>query len=234
MEAIILENIPFEVDIDSLAKRLHIAPGSRDMDDLRRLVGEALAIGRPKALYGIAYIDSKSDDSVVIDGVTLASRVLRVNLEQAHRVFPYLGTGGMELEEWSNSMAAILQRFWADTIAETALRYALRACEAALNERFQPGRTSSMSPGSLEDWPIEQQTPLFSILGDTRAAIGVQLTDSYLMVPRKSVSGLRFPTEVSFASCQLCPRAVCPGRSAPYDAGLYERKYRLSASPDAE
>lgn len=234
MDAIILDNIPFEADLNALAKRLHVEPGSRDMDDLRRLAAEALAIGRPKALYGIAYIDSKSEESVVVDGLTLTSRVLRVNLDQVHRVFPYLATGGMELEDWSSAISDILHRFWADTIAETALRYAVKALEAQLDERFQPGRTSSMSPGSLADWPMEQQTPLFHILGDTRAAIGVQLTDSYLMIPRKSVSGLRFPTEVSFTSCQLCPREVCPGRSAPYDAGLYERKYRVEVAGGGE
>jgi len=47
------------------------------------------------------------------------------------------------------------------------------------------------------------------------------------MVPVKSVSGILFPTEESFASCQLCPREVCPGRRAPYDPDLYDAKYRL-------
>jgi hypothetical protein len=59
--------------------------------------------------------------------------------------------------------------------------------------------------------------------------VGVRLTDSCLMMPTKSVSGIRFPTETSFESCQLCPRDDCPGRRAPYDSGLYDRRYRLPA-----
>lgn len=82
-----------------------------------------------------------------------------------------------------------------------------------------------MSPGSLEDWPVSQQSALFSLLGDTQHAIGVQLTESCLMVPTKSVSGIRFPMEDSFESCQLCPREDCPGRRAPYDEALYARRF---------
>jgi hypothetical protein len=41
------------------------------------------------------------------------------------------------------------------------------------------------------------------------------------------VSGIRFPTTESFESCQLCPRAGCPGRRAAYDASLYDRRYRV-------
>ena len=46
------------------------------------------------------------------------------------------------------------------------------------------------------------------------------------MVPTKSVSGILFPAEETFASCQLCPRDDCPNRRAPYDPELFERKYR--------
>jgi len=45
----------------------------------------------------------------------------------------------------------------------------------------------------------------------------VRLTESLLMIPRKSASGIYFPTEVSFSSCQLCPRERCDNRKAGYD-----------------
>jgi hypothetical protein len=80
----------------------------------------------------------------------------------------------------------------------------------------------------LTNWPLSEQGALFALLGDPHEAIGVRLTDSYLMVPTKSVSGIRFPTEQSFESCQLCPRERCPGRKAPYDSGLYDRRYRVN------
>jgi hypothetical protein len=80
-----------------------------------------------------------------------------------------------------------------------------------------------MHPGSGDAsvWPIEQQGPLFSLLGDVTGAIGVELTDSFLMVPNKSVSGVRFATEIDFRSCQLCHREGCPSRSAAFDPELW-------------
>jgi len=42
------------------------------------------------------------------------------------------------------------------------------------------------------------------------------------MVPNKTVSGVRFPTEHDFRACQVCHRDDCPSRSAPFDAELWE------------
>jgi hypothetical protein len=76
-----------------------------------------------------------------------------------------------------------------------------------------------MNPGSgpADTWPIRQQKELFSLFGDVEAAIGVRLTESFLMIPNKTVSGLVFATESDFATCSLCPRDVCRNRRAPYD-----------------
>jgi hypothetical protein len=53
--------------------------------------------------------------------------------------------------------------------------------------------------------------------------------DSLMMDPVQSISGIIFPTETSFESCQLCPRENCPGRRAAYDKNLYEKKYKPKA-----
>ena len=58
---------------------------------------------------------------------------------------------------------------------------------------------------------------LFALFGDGQTPIGVSLTSSCLMIPAKSISGIYFPTEVPFFSCQLCDRKDCPGRKAVYD-----------------
>jgi len=230
MSATTLDNIPFKVNIESLMKRLRLKKGDRHEEDLVHLVEEAQTIGKPKALYKVVYIDSKHDDHVVINGITLNSRVLRVNLEEAHRVFPFVATCGKELEDWARSMEDILLRFWAESINEVALRLAIKAIDKHIEEQYRPGKKSRMTPGSLKDWPIEEQQTLFKILGNTKESIGVRLTDGLMMVPTKSVSGILFPTEVDFESCQLCPREKCPGRRAPYDKDLYERRYSPTSS----
>jgi hypothetical protein len=226
MDPIILDRIPFPLRFETLLERVCLKQDRKEVTDLRPMADEAQRIGMPKALYRISYIEAKDEERVVIDGTTLTSRVLRVNLDNAHRVFPFVATCGTELDAWANAIGDMLRRYWAEMIKEMALRCAINALHEHLIEHFRPGKTSRMNPGSLKDWPIEEQRALFAILGNTEDTIGVHLTESLLMIPTRSVSGIFFPTEVSFESCQLCPREKCPGRRAPYDSGLYDRRYQ--------
>ncbi len=227
LDSVVLSNIPFRVDFAALLKKMRVKADSSYATQLQELVEQAQAIGRPKALYRLAFIEEKGDDYVVANGVRFSSRVLRVNLEDAQRVFGYVATCGGELEAWAAGLKDMLLGFWADAINEMVLYAALQFLEEHLVAQYSLGNSSTMNPGSLPDWPIAEQRQLFSLLGDTGEQIGVTLTESLLMMPTKSVSGLRFPQEESFASCQLCPRENCPNRKAPYDRELFERKYRL-------
>ena len=223
MEATVIDPLPFSLDVPALFEKLHARAQHRE--EIGRLVAEAEAVARPKALYKLVFIQDKGAESVTADGVTLTSRVPRVNLAKLHRFFAFIGTAGRELEAWADAKQDMLTHFYADAINEAVLHVAMTTFAAQLTERFQLASTAVMNPGSLTDWPLREQRPLFALLGDVRSAIGVELTDSLLMVPRKSVSGIRFVAEETFASCQLCPRHDCPNRRAPYDAGLFERKY---------
>ncbi len=42
------------------------------------------------------------------------------------------------------------------------------------------------------------------------------------MVPYKTTSGVLFPTEVDFRSCEVCRRENCPSRQAPFNKKLWE------------
>jgi hypothetical protein len=225
MSETILTNIPFDLDLPNLLKKLRIDARPEYAERCTCLAREAAVLARPKAAYRLSSVESKGDDHVVVDGVTLTSRILRVNLEDVHRAFPFLATCGAELETWSKSIDDMLEGFWADAIMEEALRAAFDALTADLGQRYGLTQTGMMNPGSLADWPIEEQAGLFRILGGASEQIGVRLTDSFLMVPIKSVSGLRFPTEAQYENCELCPRDPCPNRRAPYDPDLYERRY---------
>jgi len=226
LEAVVMDDIAFRPDLERLMRKLRIKEGSRHADQIASLLDEAQAIARPRAMYRVAYVDSRDESGVVIDEISFHSRVLRVNLDSVHRVFPFIVTGGIELHEWTQAQDNLLVRYYADVISETAARSAAARLKARLVRQYGLGRTSTMSPGSLEDWPIQEQRPLFALLGDPERAIGVRLTDSMLMIPSKSVSGIRFPVEKTFESCQLCRRERCPSRKAPYDPELYARRYR--------
>lgn len=221
----ILDGVAFEPDLALLIKRLRLKPGSAHEREFMHLFEEARAIAQPRAAYRAAYITGRGDDWVEIEGLRFTSRVLRVNLEKAHRVFAYLVTCGSELQAWSEQYHEMLAHFWTEEIKEMALRCAFPALLEDLRGLFNPGKTASMSPGSLADWPVQEQSVLFDLLGPLAGAIGVGLTESMMMKPTKTVSGIYFPTEVDFESCQLCPRLECPGRRAPYDPHLFAERY---------
>lgn len=223
VSAHIIDRIPFSPPVDGLIKRLRIRPGKEA--EFLRLLEAASRIARPRGLYLAAYLTNRGEDWIEIEGVRFTSRVLRVNLEPAHRVFPYLATCGVELQQWGDELEDMLLRYWAEIIKEAALACALREVSASVEGRYCPGKTSTMSPGSLQDWPIEEQRPLFRLLGAHSDQIGVRLTDSLLMAPSKTVSGIRFPNEVDFESCQLCSRDGCLGRRAIYDPQLYDERF---------
>ena len=226
MEQVLLEHVPFHIDMGAFKDWLPLVEGKREGDQLRRVIAESRDIARPKAFYKMSFIEDRGNDFVVIDGIRFNSRVMTVNLDNSHRVFPYLITCGMELEKWGKSDDDMLFRVWAETIKEWALVAALDVLQRDLQKRYEPGETATMNPGSIEDWPIEEQRSLFDLLGHGTDSVGVRLMESCLMIPTKTVSGIQFPTEVGFESCQLCPRERCPGRRAEYDSGLYDRRYR--------
>lgn len=227
MDNIIIDNIEFKVDIESLLKKLHMNTDSEDFSTIQKLVQEAEAVARPKALIKAAYIESRGDNFVVINNIKCVSRVLSVNLQNINRVFPYIATCGMELYNWSHNIKDMVESFWSGTICEAALLSAMASISSYLKENYKVSKLSAMNPGSLKDWPLGEQKNLFKLFGDTKALIGVELTQSSLMIPVKSVSGMLFETETSFESCQLCPRENCPNRRAPYDKDLFEHSYKL-------
>lgn len=217
MNLVTLTDIPFKVDFEALLKRLHIRPDSDDAPEIQRMAEEAERIAKPKAAYQVSFVEKADDRRVTVDGVPFTSRILRVNLDQVHRVFPYMATCGMELQKWSNQFDDMLVNFWADTIKAMALMAATDALADHLQTHYMPGPLGVMNPGSLTDWPISEQKMFFHLFNDAQNPIGIQLSSTFLMTPNKSVTGLQFSTDSKYVNCQLCPRENCPGRRAPYD-----------------
>ena len=191
-----------------------------DQQEVQNLLEITKPLISAKAIYKACYIDEKLEDAVIIEGIRLNSRVLRRNLEKVGRVFPHIITIGAKLEENVKVCTDLLEKYIIDTIGNIALIKARKYLEDHLCSKFGLDGLSYMSPGSLVDWPIEEQRPLFLLLEGVGESIDVRLTESLIMLPRKSVSGIFFPSEVTFYSCQLCPREKCEGRKARYNEDL--------------
>jgi len=211
-----IEQIPVSLDMEEVRNRFRVV----DQQEVQNLLEVAKPLISAKAIYEACYVDEKLEDAVIINGIRFSSRVLRRNLDKVGRVFPYVVTIGTRLEEKIKACTDLLEEYIIDTIGNIALIKARKHIEDHLRSRFALDSLSYMSPGSLADWPLEEQRPLFSLLKGAGESIGVRLTENLLMLPRKSVSGIFFPAEVSFYSCQLCPRERCEGRKARYNKDL--------------
>ena len=219
MEPVVLDSVSFKVSLPDLLKELHVRPSY--VDKFEALVEQATAIARPKAVYKKAVLEASGDSSVVIEGVELNSRVLRVNLREVSDFFPAVVTCGEELAAWANSIDDMVLNFWANALSEKAMRSAKAALEVHLQENYKTESLAQMNPGSVVDWSILEQRKLLAIIGDVKGLIGVELTSSSLLLPLKSISGIWFPNE-NYENCMLCPKQ-CPNRKAVYDPDMYER-----------
>lgn len=218
-----LDDIPFTLDAELLMEQLRVQRGTRSAGAFAELLDRVVQVARPKAVYEVAYVDDKGDDSVVLNGVRFTSRALRRNLDPVERVFAYVVTCGTEADAITVPEGDMTQALWLWTIKETLVHGAAEYLYGHLATRYQLSHWAAMHPGSgdADVWPIEQQRQLFSLLGDVEALIGVKLTDSMLMVPTMSESGIVFATETDFATCQVCHREDCPRRQAPFDEAVW-------------
>jgi hypothetical protein len=217
----VLKNIPLRLSIEGFADRLKLRGELPEQS--RILLEEALPLISGKAVFKTCYVDSRSESAVIVNGVSLNSRVLRKQLEKAERVFAYVVTIGSGLDEKARACSDALHRYYYDEIGNVAVVKVRYYLKEHLQSSFRIKGLSTLGPGQLQDWPLEGQRALFSLLGDVQGAIGVNLTESLLMRPAKSLSGLYFPTETTFFACRLCPREKCASRRAKYDPTLSEQ-----------
>ena len=59
MEPVILNSLPGVIDVEALAVRLRMRPGSGLRDELAEIVARAQEIVRPKAMYRLAFIEER-------------------------------------------------------------------------------------------------------------------------------------------------------------------------------
>ena len=172
----------------------------------------------------MASVETGDGDDVTVNGVTVRSALMKKNFGGLSRVFPFVCTSGEGLERWSARYSDDpLASYWADEIKKAYLYAFIPVFRSAVAERYGvKGRFPSMNPGSLEkEWPISGQEQLFAMLGgreNVKKYTGVTLTESFLMLPSKTVSGICFESETDYENCMLCPRVSCPNRRAPFDA----------------
>jgi len=216
----VVSDIDFEMDAPQIQTRLGLSAESGEWPDVQGLMREMERIVEPQLAYKPFYIQDKGEETVTIEDIEFSSKVLRKNLEDVQRVFPFVVTLGPGVDDMLKREGDFLRQYYLDVIANVALQDVIKSVCASLQDEHHIEQVSYMNPGSLQDWPLEQQRPLFRLLGDVEETIGVRLAPSLLMYPSKTESGMFFPTEVTFFNCQLCPNENCPSRKAAFDEAM--------------
>jgi hypothetical protein len=201
----ILRDIPIHLNPEEILA----SPGRRQVQpDLLSQAEQAIALGQtlwqPVAIYDWFDVQRVDGEHVYLSGedtlhTSQPSAVLQVGpkadlLDHARRVLVSVITIGPALEQRVQELQAAregLQSYLLDSAGVVALGSVGEALRCLVEEAAADlgwGVSPSLSPGSLVGWPLRGQRELCALLPIEE--IGVQLTNHYVLVPSKSVSGL--------------------------------------------
>ena len=224
MNTVFIESPDLHFTAADILEKMGMPRDHKFGEKIAEFLKKAEVIAKPKAFYMKMKIEKRTEDSVTIGGQTFQSIALAKNLTNVDTVYPYLCTCGSELAEYAIGLDDILEQYAFDAIMEMYRKEVLVAMMGVLSDSLEEvGQTSAVNPGSLIDWPISEQQKLFAVFGENAEKIGVTLSDSCIMSPIKSVSGIRYQTDKAFHNCQLCQKKVCPDREDPFNRELYCR-----------
>lgn len=215
-------DVPFDPDFTELSEQIRLDAYPELEEQVRDLLERSREAARPKAVYRVVPVDECAGGRVVIGGQSFRSDALGENLKGTERVVAYVATCGAEIDALDLSPYDPIAEYWFSILKERALRAVTARLHEAVERDLGFTDLSQMNPGSAnaDVWPIAQQRPLFALFDGATDEIGVQLTESHLMIPDKSVSGVMFTSTTGYVNCHVCDRENCPNRRAPFLGSL--------------
>ena len=199
-------------------------PDDDVMAEVRAVGDMAAAVARPRFCYMLA--DGTLDlvrDTLTIGGTELhVGRIISRQLRGSEAFALFVATAGAEFEDLQMRLKDdddMVRTFIADSFGSVIAERTADIMEECLQGELD-GRgwrhTNRFSPGYC-GWHVSEQQRLFPLFGVERPC-GVRLTESSLMVPIKSVSGvigLGPGVRKLEYSCGLCDYKDCYKRKHP-------------------
>ena len=114
-------------------------------------------------------------------------------IKEATQVALFLCTAGEDFTRMTNALneqGDIMEAYILDAIGSLTVEKAMDKIQENLKNDFFKQHikiSNRYSPGYC-NWPLSDQTALFELIGEN--STGIQLSDSCLMTPRKSISGI--------------------------------------------
>lgn len=192
MEKKIFTEIPYVIDLEVVNEKMKLRNNKRMLETLEELIKKAEGVAKPKAIYIEALIEEVKEDHIIIERTQFNGKNLAENLKGLDKVFPYIITSGLEIEELTKEIDDLLDQFLFDGIKTEILLCATDFISQEIKNKYGYEEITYEIPGSLEGWDMVEQKKLFALFGDVEGDIGVKLSDSNIMYPGKSVSGIYF------------------------------------------
>jgi len=142
------------------------------------------------------------------------NKIVYQQLKKSEHIAVFVCTAGNGVSYWSRQImsAEPLKGYIADILGSVVVEAAIDAIQKKLEEEMKQAGlkiTNRYSPGYC-GWHTGEQHKLFGLLPDN--ICGIQLTESALMLPVKSVSGfIGIGANVRFNSytCRICDAKFC-------------------------
>ncbi|MGL1891316.1 MAG: hypothetical protein OCD02_06780 [Spirochaetaceae bacterium] len=214
--------IPFEFNIKEFNRRVKIELYEGMEDEIEELLKNVIPLVSAKAIF----IESKitpEENIITIGSQIFKDEVLTKKLQDNSIVFPYIvtcGTGLENLEDYKNDMLA---EYWLDAIKQMAMDSAFDYFRDYIKSKYKIDKLYSMNPGSDvcgDGWDFTDQKKLFNLFPNITENIGVTLSESLLMSPNKTVSGIIFESDKDFVSCLECSNTDCQNRRIIHDGSI--------------
>jgi hypothetical protein len=213
----VLADWSLTIDVDAVLRGQGADPAAirarspRLVDTARQALDEGAPLLTPKVLYQRLQVDEIRHEQVrFIDGKRLQGALLPQHLAGAGEVALVLCTIGEALEAHSSEAARddIVYGLALDGVGSAGVEALANAvCASFESQARESGLQTSipLSPGML-GWSVEQGQPqIFEILDP--AEVGVRLSPSILMIPRKSLTfvlGIGEKMNESARTCDYC------------------------------
>ncbi len=194
----VVDPLPVQVARPMVLLRLGYRRPSQVPERTALLIEEVMEKGRgllaPRATCATFDVAARAPDQVSIGGsFRVASKSLRERLAGCRRAFLFAATIGAALETWVHDLTEadeMTRGLLADAFASSAaialgLEVEALAAASLADDGLSP--TKRHAPG-YSDWPLSDQGPLCALVDAAR--IGITLTEDYLMLPAKSISGV--------------------------------------------
>lgn len=211
------------INLEVSRNKLRLSEGQAEEADFPSVLEQVQELAEPRAVWERCRIEEIGDGFVVISGIRFQSNVLASELAKSDTLFPFVMTIGDAVEKIARRTEDALKQYCYEYLGDFVLLQTSDHLRHHLEILSGGSNLSWYSPGSVDDFKLEEQRNLFRILGDVRERIGVELRENLMMYPRKSISGLYFESEEQFYTCQICQREKCIGRRAPYDRSMAEK-----------